>query len=75
MGEKKNGMGFFGVWLKVALFESGMKQKDLAKIMNTSEACVSRWIHSNRVPANKQLTWILDYFNCHIEIVPNEHKR
>ena len=66
------GMSAFGVWLKVELNGHGMKQKDLAKEMNTSEACVSRWIKGNRIPANRQLKWILDRFNCHIEIVPNE---
>ena len=70
MGNKK-GMSAFGVWLKATLMECGMKQKDLAKAMNTSEACVSRWINGNRIPENKQLSWILDYFDCHIEIVPN----
>ena len=72
MGSKCKGMSGFGIWLKTALMECGMKQRDLAKIMDTSEACVSRWISGGRIPAHKQLDWILDYFGCHIEIVPNE---
>lgn len=74
MMSESNGMSAFGIWLKLALMECGMKQRDLAKIMNTSEACVSRWISGGRIPAKKQLAWILDYFNCHIEIVPNEQE-
>lgn len=71
MGEKSNGMSWFGVWLKTVLDDCGMKQRDLAKVMNTSEACVSRWIRGGRIPAWKQLNWMLDYFGYHIEIVPN----
>lgn len=65
----------FGVWLKCELIKAGMKQRDLAKILGTTEVSISRWIHGERTPKQAQIKLILDYFNCHIEIVPNEKRK
>ena len=75
MGDDFKGMGSFGAWLKCTLEEAGLKQRDLAKMMHITEACVSRWVHGNRIPAPKQMAWILQHFSCHIEIVPNGWQR
>ena len=65
---------YFGKQLKMILFDCGMKQKDLAKIMNTTEACVSRWINGKRLPKGKTLQKLLDIIECHLELVPNERR-
>ena len=75
MGEKSKGFSAFGIWLRTQLMERNMTQRDLAAIMETSEACVSRWVRGARNPARKQLNQILEIFNCHIEYVPNEVAR
>ena len=65
-------MKSFGAMIKNELKRNGMKQRDLAKLMNTSEACISRWIHGNRFPNGSSIMKIMYLLNCHIEIVPND---
>jgi len=75
MGDDFKGMGSFGAWLECTLEEAGLKQRDLAKMMHITESCVSKWIHGDRIPMPKQMAWILQHFDCHIEIVPNDWQR
>lgn len=67
-----NNFTTFRGWLKVMLYKHEMKQKELAAKLNTSEACVSRWIHGNRLPDNESMKKILELFDSHIQIVPNK---
>ena len=67
-----NGMNSFGVWLKTALEECEIKQKDFAKIIGVSEVSVSRYINGDRKPSYDKLQKILDYFGCHIVFDRND---
>lgn len=62
----------FGIWLKHALAENQMKQRDLAEELKVAEATISRWIHGDREPKAKQKEQILKLFGYHLEIVPNQ---
>ena len=66
------GLSGFGPWLKKMLEQRNMSQADFARDMETSEACVSRWINGSRVPGGKQLIDILDYFDYHAEFIKND---
>ncbi len=62
----------FGMWLKIELVKKNMKQRDLAKLVGITEQSMCRWIHGDRTPRADEMQKVLDYFNCHIEIVPNK---
>ena len=66
------GMDSFGVWLKTALIENGMTQKDLAKILGIREANISRYIHGERKPNGIKMAKIMDYFGVHIVFDRND---
>ena len=64
-------MSSFGVWLKTALVENNIQQKDLANAIGVTETSLSRYIHGERFPLGVKAQKIMDFFNCHFEIVPN----
>lgn len=66
------GMSSFGVWLKTALAEKGIQQKELADVIGVTETSISRYIHGERIPLGKKTQKIMDFFNCHFVIVPND---
>ena len=68
---EKNGMSSFGVWLKTALEEAHMTQRDLARMMQTDEGMISKFIYGKRIPSGTTMIKILNIFDSHIEIVPN----
>ena len=65
-------MNIFGVWLKTALQEREMKQKELAKIIGTTEASVSRYIHGDREPKGIKMQKIMDLFDVHMVFDRND---
>ena len=52
----------FALRLRELLYETGAKQKDLAKDAGISEVTVSRWVNGSRVPRGATLVRIADYF-------------
>ena len=62
----------FGTWLKGALKERKMSQRDLASLLETSEVSISRYIHGARMPRMEDVSKIMDIMGCHIEILPNK---
>jgi transcriptional regulator with XRE-family HTH domain len=68
----ENGMNCFGAWLKFALNEANMSQRELAKIMKTDEGYISKIIHGKLIPSGTTIMKLLDIFNAHIVIVQNE---
>ena len=59
----------FGEWLKEALLENELNQRDLAKLLGCSEVTVSRYIHGDRMPRYEEIQKIMDFLGYHIEIV------
>lgn len=66
------GMRSFGVWLKTALEENRITQRELAKTIGITEAAVSRYINGDREPGWKALHKIMDYFNVHMVFDRND---
>jgi transcriptional regulator with XRE-family HTH domain len=67
-----NGMRSFGVWLKTALEENHITQREFAKSIGITEAAVSRYINGDRTPGWKALNKIMDYFNVHMVFDRND---
>ena len=61
----------FGEWLKEALLENELNQRDLAKLLGCSEVTVSRYIHGDRMPRHEEIQKIMDLLGYHFEIVKN----
>ena len=59
------GTNQFGIWLKTALLESGMTQKDLAKIVGSTEASISRWVNGEIEPRASKMMKIMDLFGVY----------
>lgn len=70
--KEKNGLSALGAWIKTALEEAGMTQRDLAKMMKTDEGMISKIINGKIIPSGTTMNKILNIFDAHIEIVPNK---
>ena len=68
----KNGLSALGAWMKEALRDAGMTQRELAKMMKTNEGMISKIINGKIIPSGTTMNKILNIFDAHIEIVPNK---
>ena len=70
--KEKNGLSALGAWMKEALRDAGMTQRELAKMMKTNEGMISKIINGRIIPSGTTMNKILNIFDAHIEIVPNK---
>ena len=61
----------FGTWLKKAMADHDLQQRDLAYLLGISEQNISRYANGVIVPSLNTIIKILGVFNCHLEIVPD----
>ena len=61
----------FGTWMKKAMEDHDLQQRDLAYQLGISEQNISRYANGVIIPSLNTINRILRVFNCHLEIVPD----
>jgi transcriptional regulator with XRE-family HTH domain len=63
----------FVVWLKSAMEDAGMQQRELARLTGLGESYISKLLNGRIIPSGGTIMKILGLFNAHIEIVERRY--